>query len=64
MSDNQPAAPKSSNRALKIILIVVIALVVICIVVPCCIIALLTLMGPSIANIFSRVTSGLGTPMY
>jgi hypothetical protein len=37
---------------------------VICILVPCCIIAILALMGPSIANIFSRVTSGLSGTMY
>ena len=58
MSTNSPAPP-SSNNIVKIILIVVIALIVVCIVIPICIIAILALTGPQIANIFSRVTSGL-----
>jgi hypothetical protein len=62
METNQVAAPKSSNNTIRIILIVVVALVVVCIVLPFCIIAILTLMGPSVANVFSRVTSGLTTP--
>ncbi len=47
------------NNTVRIILTVVIALVIVCVVIPCCIIAILALMGPQIANIFSRVTSGL-----
>ncbi len=52
-------AESSGGGAIKIILTVVIVLVVICIVVPVCVIAILTLMGPSIANVFSQVTNGL-----
>jgi hypothetical protein len=58
MSTNPPA-PQSSNNIVKIVLIVVIALIVVCIVIPICTIAILALMGPQIANVFSRVTSGL-----
>jgi hypothetical protein len=57
MQTDQPAPAR--NNTVKIILAVVIALVIICVLVPCCIIAMLTLMGPQIANIFSRVSSGL-----
>jgi hypothetical protein len=55
MQSNQPA----NNNGVRIILIVVIAVVVVCIVIPICTIAILALTGPQIANIFSRVTSGL-----
>jgi len=58
MSMNPPT-PQPSNNIVKIILIVVVALIVVCIVIPICVIAILALMGPQIANIFSRVTSGL-----
>ena len=57
MQTNQPAA--SSNNTMKIILTIVIALVIVCVMIPCCVIAILALMGPQIANIFSRVTYGL-----
>lgn len=53
------ASQTKSNNLPKIILGVVVVLVVFCIVIPCCIIALLTLLGPQIANVFSRVTYGL-----
>ncbi len=62
MSTDPSAVPKSSGGALRIILIVVVALVVIFVVIPCCVIAILAFMGPQIANIFSKVTSGLATP--
>ena len=55
MQSNQPA----TSNVVRIILIVVIALVVVCIDIPICTIAILALMGPQIANIFSRVTNGL-----
>ena len=57
MQTNQPAS--SSSNTMKIILAIVIALVLVCVVIPCCVIAILALMGPQIANVFSRVTSGL-----
>ena len=57
MQTNQPAP--SSNNTMKIILTIVIALVVVCVAIPCCVIAILALMGPQIANVFSNVTSGL-----
>ena len=62
METNPVAAPKSPNNRTRIILIVVVALVVVCIVLPFCIIAMLTLLGPSVANVFSGVTSSLTTP--
>lgn len=62
MSSNEPAASQPSRNTAKIILTVVIVVVVVCVVIPCCVFALLSLMGPQIANIFSKVTSGLNTP--
>ncbi len=62
MSANQSTGSQQSNGAVKAILIVVIALVVVCVVIPCIVIAILTLTGPQIANIFSKVTSGLSAP--
>jgi|GEM_PF-2438844 len=61
MSANQPAE-KSKGGAGKIIAIVVGAAVFIFCVLPICIIAILTLLGPQIANVFSKVTNGLGSP--
>jgi hypothetical protein len=64
MSADSSTPSQNSGTIVKIILILVIAFVVVCIVIPICIIAILALTGPQIANIFSRVTSGLGTPGY
>lgn len=57
MSSTQPAE-KSKGGSGKIITIAIGALVFIFCVLPICIIAILTLMGPSIANVFSKITNG------
>jgi uncharacterized membrane protein len=59
MSSNQP---QSSSKIGKIIAIIVAVLVVVFCAIPVCVITILTLLGPQIANVFSRVTSGLGGP--
>ncbi len=59
----QPNA-KPANNIVKVILTIVVALVVVCIVLPICVIAVLALMGPNIANIFSKVTSGMTGTFY
>lgn len=59
MSTDPSATPKSSSGTLRIILIVAVALVVICVVIPCCVIAVLTLLGPQIGAINSRVIATL-----
>lgn len=61
MSSTQPTE-KSKGGAGKIIGIAVGAVVFIFCVLPICIIAILTLMGPQIANVFSKITNGLGSP--
>lgn len=61
MSANQPTE-KSKSGAGKIIGIVVGAVVFIFCVLPICILAILTIMGPQIANVFSKITNGLSTP--
>lgn len=57
---SEPAAPKTSNRGLWIG--VAVAVLLCC----CCIIAstfvLLTLLGPSVNNVFSTINEGLLTP--
>jgi hypothetical protein len=63
MSSTQPPGAQPSSNTGKIILTVVIVLVIVCVVIPVCVIAILAIMGPQIGNIFSRITSGVGSPM-
>ena len=60
MSANE--STKSSSGTGKIIGIVIGAVVFVFCVLPICVIAILTLLGPQIANVFSKVTNGLGGP--
>ncbi len=59
MSSVQPAS-ESSRSPLKIILGVLIALAIVCVLVPFFICVILTLLGPQISNVFSRITYGMG----
>jgi lipopolysaccharide/colanic/teichoic acid biosynthesis glycosyltransferase len=56
-----PVEEKKSNRTLIIIIVVVVALIVLCC---CCVLAILTLAGPAVGNVFSNIIEGLEmTPM-
>ena len=50
---------KSDNRG--VIIACVVGLIAIFCMLPCVAIMILTLLGPQIGNVFSRVTAGLGT---
>jgi Flp pilus assembly pilin Flp len=69
MSQEIPATPvpsaepeKKSNTG-KVILIIVAILLVICCLCAVVILAVPSLLGPSIGNVFSNIIEGLGTPM-
>ena len=49
-----PSAPQSKGK-IPTVLAILIILLVICIFLPCCIIILLSLLGPSVGNVFSDI---------
>lgn len=55
--DNPESATASHNTA--IIVGVVVILVLVCLAVPVCAIAGLTLMGPSVGNVFSNIVTAI-----
>ena len=64
MSANQPAAKPSGGTGMVIGIVggVVGLVVFIFCVLPICVIAILTLLGPQIGNVFSKITNGLSAP--
>lgn len=54
-----PDSAKKGNSSTKIIIGVLVGVLVLCCIIPLCIMAMLTLMGPSIGNVFSDVITGL-----
>ncbi len=64
MSDQQSDAKSSSKLAVGLASLIGIAVVcvLVCVLVAIVVIAILTITGPEIGNVFSRITYGLSTP--
>jgi uncharacterized membrane protein len=59
-----PDSAKKGNSSTKIIIGVLVGVLLLCCIIPLCVMAMLTLMGPSIGNVFSDVIIGLeATPL-
>ncbi len=54
-----PASAKKDNSTTKIVIGVLVAVFVLCCIIPICVMAMLTLMGPSVGNVFSNVVTTL-----
>jgi hypothetical protein len=61
METPQPASPATKSK-LPTIVIIIVVLLVVCVLAVCCVIAALTLLGPSVGNVFSNIIENMPTP--
>ena len=61
METPQPASQPAKSK-LPTIVIIIVVLLIVCVLAACCVIAVLTLLGPSVGNVFSNIIENLPTP--